>query len=237
MDTTAYLKITGIGSLPFVDVKEGIDIALKHDIPFIPQLPNLEGSMIDQIKNKKYIALESWGRDHQVYKIQLVGPQSSGIGPNKIIDFAKKLKIKLHQTPILFIDEPIFESIDMDFYDKLSKEFKIGIHCCGNTNWDELLKLPISYISFDTSKYHQDFPYQKFISKKIKIVLGIIPTDIIEYDIDTIYEEYKDFIKANYSHLWLSPACGLGQHTPDHAYKVFNDLVELQKRFRTDLSS
>jgi len=238
MDKTNLLPITGIGSLPFEDIKEAIDYSLQHDIPFIPQLPSIEGSMIQQIKEEKYTALEHWGREHECYKIQLVGPQTSKVKFEQIISYAQKLKVQLHQTPILFIDEPVLNTIDkeyIDFYDKLSKEFKIGLHCCANTDWNEVLKLPLSYISFDASHFESQFPYTDFLNKNIKIVLGLIPTDTTNYSIDEIYKKHKDLILAHPEKIWLSPACGLGLHTQKHAYKVLTDLKELRNRFLSNI--
>ncbi len=240
MTDKIILPITGIGSLPFDNIKEAINYSLKHDIPFIPQLPLLEGNMIDQIKKSHYLSIKEWDRENECYKIQLVGPHSSKVPPQEIIDYSLMLKEKLHQSPILFIDEPFLPNLDatdLDFYNELAKEFKLGIHCCGDTNWNELLKLPISYISFDSNRHLDNFPFEKFIAKKITVVLGLIPTDTMKYSLDKIFTTHKDIIVKHYKKIWLSPACGLGLHTPEHSYKILNDLVKVQKMYRNLLSN
>ncbi len=43
--------ITQIGSIPYQDVKQAVKYSLKHDIPFLPELPKLGDGVLDYIKN------------------------------------------------------------------------------------------------------------------------------------------------------------------------------------------
>ncbi|MFH1065606.1 MAG: hypothetical protein V1734_03835 [Nanoarchaeota archaeon] len=42
--------VTQIGSLPYDSVEKAVAYSLKHDIPFLPELPKLGDSMIQYIR-------------------------------------------------------------------------------------------------------------------------------------------------------------------------------------------
>jgi len=72
------LTVTQIGSLPYDDVEQAIEYNLRHDIPFLPELPRLGDTMLDYIKNPgKLNCLETFKQKvegFETVKIHYVGP-------------------------------------------------------------------------------------------------------------------------------------------------------------------
>ncbi|MHC4680604.1 MAG: hypothetical protein ACYTEK_18110, partial [Planctomycetota bacterium] len=70
--------VTQIGSLPYGDVEKAVEFSLRHDIPFLPELPRLGDAMMDYIKNPgKLSCLETFKRrieGRHVVKVQCIGP-------------------------------------------------------------------------------------------------------------------------------------------------------------------
>ena len=162
--------ITQIGSLPYDDADKAVEYSLRHDIPFLPELPLLGDAMMDYIKHpgnmsclntfKKKVA----GFD--TVKMQCVGPATLILGGydqdeafsrvyehiNALIDGLDAGKI------ILFLDEPALGHAGFDYrqlWSPLFESFNVisGVHTCGNMNWDEMFAADIDIISFDASKY------------------------------------------------------------------------------------
>ena len=42
--------VTQIGSLPYDDVEQAVEYSLRHDIPFLPELPKLGDAMLEYAK-------------------------------------------------------------------------------------------------------------------------------------------------------------------------------------------
>ncbi len=69
--------VTQIGSLPFDNVEDAVNYSMRHDIPFLPELPKIKGdSMTEYIHNPGNLACsELFKRNHyDIAKIQAVGP-------------------------------------------------------------------------------------------------------------------------------------------------------------------
>ena len=75
---------TQVGSLPYDDVDEAVEYSLRHDIPFLPELPKLGDAMMDYIKQPGSIScLETFKRKvagFETVKIQCVGPATLILG-------------------------------------------------------------------------------------------------------------------------------------------------------------
>ncbi len=161
--------ITQIGSLPYDNVREAVKYSLKHDIPFLPELPKLGDAMLDYIKNPgKLSCLDEFKKHHfDTVKIQCVGPATlimSGYSEEEALEkicghisvVVKDLKA---QEIILFLDEPALGQVGFDFqalWTPVFETFKVtpGVHCCGNMDWDILFNsLLIEIISFDASQF------------------------------------------------------------------------------------
>ena len=68
--------VTQIGSLPLEDVNEAVKYSLKHDIPFLPELPKKGDAMMAYIKNPGKLSCLEEFKKHKfdTVKIQCIGP-------------------------------------------------------------------------------------------------------------------------------------------------------------------
>lgn len=160
--------ITQIGSLPYEDVGEAVKYSLKHDIPFLPELPRRGDAMLDYIKQPgKLSCLEEFKKHKfETVKIQCVGPATlmlSGHKQDEAIQRAYEHITAIMdgleaREVILFLDEPALGQSGVNFrelWDALFASFDVvpGVHTCGNMNWDEMFASNLEIISFDASKY------------------------------------------------------------------------------------
>ncbi|MFH1594266.1 MAG: hypothetical protein ABID09_06185 [Candidatus Omnitrophota bacterium] len=160
--------VTQVGSLPYEDVKAAVEYSLRHDIPFLPELPRKGDAMLNYIKNPGELSCLEEFKKHsfKTVKIQCVGPATLVIGGysedeaiqrplehiSKIIDGLTAEEI------ILFLDEPALGHVGFDFskiWDALFSSFNVisGVHTCGNMDWDKLFSSNIDIISFDASEF------------------------------------------------------------------------------------
>jgi hypothetical protein len=200
--------ITQIGSLPFEDIKEAVSYSLKHDIPFLPELPKRGDAMLEYIKNPGRLScLEEFKKNtFKTVKIQCVGPSTlimSGYAEDEaiermynhisaIIDGLKAEKI------LLFLDEPALGQAGFDYkkaWEALFASFTVvpGVHVCGNMDWDELFDSNIEIISFDASQF-DIVKYSKYRSGK-RVAWGV-----------RTREDIKDFKQGDL----ITLPCGMG---------------------------
>ena len=160
--------ITQIGSLPYEDASEAIKYSLRHDIPFLPELPKRGESMLDYIQNPGQLSCLGEFKKHRftTVKIQCVGPAtliSSGYTEDeamtKIDGHVSAIVAGLNaEEIILVLDEPNLGQVGFDFerlWAPIFGTFKVisGVHTCGNMDWDRLFKSKIEIISFDASRF------------------------------------------------------------------------------------
>ena len=200
--------ITQVGSLPLTDVKQAVEYSLKHDIPFLPELPKLGDAMLEYIKHPgKLSCLEEFKKnDFDTVKIQCVGPTTlilSGYAEDdavqKICEHVTAVMEGLRaKETILFLDEPALGQVGFDYrkiWEALFSNFKVisGVHTCGNMNWDEMLDSCVNIISFDASQFDIT-KYSKYRSGK-RIAWGVQKK-----------EDIKDFQKKDL----ITLPCGMG---------------------------
>ena len=200
--------ITQVGSLPFKDVKEAVAYSLRHDIPFLPELPRLGDAMLEYIKNPGKLSCLAEFKKHkfETVKIQCVGPTTlvlSGYteddAVSRICEHVSVLTEGLEaKETILFLDEPALGQVGFDYkkiWDALFSSFKVipGVHTCGNMNWDDILDSNIQIISFDASQFDIT-KYPKYRSGK-KIAWGVEKK-----------EDVKDFQEGDL----ITLPCGMG---------------------------
>ncbi|OGW75988.1 MAG: hypothetical protein A2Z72_00390 [Omnitrophica bacterium RBG_13_46_9] len=160
--------VTQIGSLPFDDVGRAVEYSLRHDIPFLPELPKRGDAMLSYIKNPgKLSCLEEFKKNKfKTVKIQCVGPATlllSGYGEDEAVERACEHITAIldgleAEEVILFLDEPALGQSGADYrelWEALFASFSVipGVHTCGNMDWDIMFDSPIKFISFDASKY------------------------------------------------------------------------------------
>lgn len=226
--------ITQIGSLPFEDVRRAVEYSLKHDIPFLPELPKRGDGMLDYIKNPGELSCLKKFKKHQfdTVKIQCVGPATlvlSGYDESEAVErIYKHISVILSDIKsddvILFLDEPALGYAAPDYEDLWSPIFKtlkamfpmfkitFGVHICGNMDWDKLFRSEIiEIISFDASKF--DITIYPFYRNGKRIAWGFAKK-----------EDIRDFRKGDL----ITPPCGLGSALYDIKY-CHKKLEELDK--------
>ena len=162
--------VTQVGSLPYDDVDEAVEYSLRHDIPFLPELPMLGDAMMDYIKRPGSMScLETFKKKvagFETVKIQCVGPATlvlSGYDQDEAVARAcQHIDAIINGLDagnvILFLDEPALGQVGFDYqqlWAPLFQSFDVtpGVHVCGNMNWDDLFSSEVEIISFDASKY------------------------------------------------------------------------------------
>ncbi len=207
------INTTGIGSLPYKDIKEAVDFSFKFDIPFLPQLPNLGSQelMINQTKDIGNIACwelflkELDKRKTKKCKLQVAGPitlkSTEGILRN--VNIMVKEVFKRCEKMILFIDEPYYcgEKEKAIIINQMISEFhfpflEIGVHSCNRIDFKNIDVLQVDYFSFDMQFGQKEFDIKQ------KLCFGISK----EFTIDE-----KNHL-TNSRDILLTPPCGLANY-------------------------
>lgn len=223
--------VTQIGSLPYDDVGEAVEYSLRHDIPFLPELPKLGDAMMEYIKRPGSMScLETFKRKVagiEVVKIQCVGPATLILGGydqdeafSQVYQHIDAVMSGLDAgNVILFLDEPALGQVGFDYqqlWTPLFQSFDVtpGVHVCGNMNWDDLFSSEVEIISFDASKYD------------ITRYPGYRNGKRIAWGAET-REDVKDFQEGDL----LTLPCGMGPkfYTTDDCEKNLNNLLEISK--------
>ncbi|MCU0821549.1 MAG: hypothetical protein MUC95_03630 [Spirochaetes bacterium] len=176
---------------------------------------------------------------------------------------AKKIRAA-GKIPVIFFDEPSLSGFGsafvplnrehfFDIFDKLISTIKehdntmIGLHCCGNSDWDMILQSDIDILSFDSFEYGKYFVLypdriKKFIGRGGVIAWGAVPTDAFKDDvtIDMIQDRLNVCIDELVSkgikkelilrHSIYTPACGMGSLGIGVAEKIIDLTCELATR-------
>lgn len=151
---------------------------------------------------------------------------------------------------IIFFDEPILSQIGSavtsinkeDAFEIISEAISSldcnkGIHICGNSDWDFILKLPINIVNFDAFNYAENFILYEnsiidFVDKGGYIALGVVPTDsedlkkVDEFQIlnhtKSVLLKLKGLIGEELikTRIFITPSCGMGALTEEEANKV-----------------
>jgi hypothetical protein len=171
--------------------------------------------------------------------------------------------LKAHaQGVILFIDEPILSALGSSSYLGVSPDEALrllremtetikslggisGIHCCGNADWQLVIKSGADIINFDAydyvdtiALYHEEF--EGFLERGGFLAWGIVPTS------DAINAENPESIRSRFdrgmqqlslhiperlvvSNILLTPSCGTGSRTVGETLKVFQLLMRLKE--------
>ena len=226
--------VTQIGSLPYDDVEKAVAYSLRHDIPFLPELPKRGDAMLDYIKNPGHLScLDTFKKKvagRQTVKVQCVGPATlilAGYDQDEAISRAcQHIEAVLDGLNageiILFLDEPALGQAGFDYkqlWSPLFESFNVtpGVHVCGNMNWDELFNSQVEIISFDASQYDVT-KYPAYRNGK-RIAWGI-----------KTRENIRDFQKGDL----LTLPCGMGPklYSTDDCEVCLGSLLEIAKDLR-----
>lgn len=240
--------ITGIGSLPFTDIDQALEYSFQHDLPFLPQLPQLneDEMMVTQSLDDSFetyscfvpFLMQCIEKKIPTVKMQLAGPVTCSVVVEEPIEFVIPqilAKIDDMVTPftevgikvLFFIDEPmLFVNFDSPLQIQLKKFFQemkqkgltIGLHCCSNPEWGPILDLGIDYLSFDAHASYQD------LMKSEKFTKFRNQGGKVILGIDPRGNIDFDFNVADV----CSFSCGMGTLTPDAAYDILRGLKNLK---------
>ncbi|MBN2401000.1 MAG: hypothetical protein JXN64_01235 [Spirochaetes bacterium] len=178
---------------------------------------------------------------------------------------AKEIK-KIGKVPVIFFDEPAMSGFGsafmplnrdqaMSIFDKLIDTVKehedviMGMHCCGNSDWEMILQTRFDIINFDAFSFLDNFIlYPEAIDKFLKrggiIAWGAVPTS--EYNdnitLDILIKKLsgamdklagqgidKDLLLRR---SLFTPACGMGKLSIEIAEKIIYLTKELALNFK-----
>jgi methionine synthase II (cobalamin-independent) len=166
---------------------------------------------------------------------------------------------------ILFLDEPGLSGYGSAFFsvdgptitwrlNEAVEEFqaqgaRVGVHCCGNTDWSLLLSTKADIINFDAWGFLERFSLypeavRDFLSRGGVLAWGIVPTseltgrETVEVLMEKLEAGFRDLMdkgipeKILHERCLLTPSCGMGLMSVEDAEKAMGLLVELSKRMR-----
>ncbi|MFH1637120.1 MAG: hypothetical protein ABIB71_01715 [Candidatus Woesearchaeota archaeon] len=225
---------TQIGSLPFTDTKQAIEYSLKHDIPFLPELPKLGDGMLEYIKNPgKMSCLEDFCKEKfETLKVQCIGPSTLLQDPkNNYTEDEAVDRVYRHIAEIIwslnaseymiFLDEPSlgygttrYEELWEPIMRSIGDDVIWGVHVCGNMMWDHLFDSDMKIISFDASQQDITLYYPRMGKQ---VAWGIEKE-----------EDIKDWQEGDL----ITLPCGLGTKDEKHAYDSLDMLLKVSSKFR-----
>jgi hypothetical protein len=238
------IQLIGIGSLPFLKMEDAFRTSTSLDWDYLPQISQMY-NMLEEIdlpldKNAVIIHALKNQWNEKAFKIQVVGPYTLSKAGNMdikeaykaILQYTNNLK-KLFPRSFIFFDEPIlgYSQTDHKYLKLLIDQYgDIGIHCCQNANWDELLKLPFRFVSFDATLSLLNIKFN-LIRKDTDLIFGVVSTnDNEDLEVKSFSQMIDSYLKMKDT-IFLSPSCGLGNHSILEADDVFNRLRNFKINF------
>lgn len=161
---------------------------------------------------------------------------------------------KISKDIIIFLDEPYLVSLGSSYVnidpgiafaalDEVvaavhGEGALAGLHCCGNTDWPQLLKRDIDIINFDAYNFTKEFMLYKnelkdFFAKGGTVAWGIVPSDA------SVAKETAPGLASKLRHASgissiVTPSCGTGTLDETVARKVLNMTREVSKIMQGD---
>lgn len=227
------MPYTGVGSLPYTNIDEAISYSFSHTLPFLPELPNISQNewMIPKSISENlnsFIALNEFIKTAKLknlsaVKVQLACPftvylygQTSITLEELIQKNLRTWTLLIHELkhngllPKIFVDSPSsFQVINRFGFDTFLSYIHhllpfgpVSIHSCGEIS-DKIIKLPLEFFSYDSSKYilPKEFKHSKIIpihGITFEGVTNLGPSD------------------------WYSSPCGLALSSKDDCSKYLN---------------
>ena len=169
-------------------------------------------------------------------------------------------------TPLFFLDEPglyAYQRTDPRHLLILreqrvitlalqQKGALVGVHCCSNTAWKDLLDAGLDLLSLDVrlsldALLQNAEAVERFFASGATLSLGLVPTDLRStYSVPEMVRSIETSLKAALphrsfaelvEHMPLTPACGLAMRTPQDAERILAELKEGQKLLRARMPS
>ena len=259
---------TGIGSLPHLQVGEAIALSMQQDVPYLPELPKLGAGelMLPSALRAGGSSFEqaffdaTRARAPTMAKAQLAGPATvARFAHVHAVDHlaakAARLARSLRErgvTPLIFLDEPglSMEALPLIALETVRRSAHdagaiVGLHCCAQTRWSEVLGLGFDVISLDArlsldALLEDRAAWLRFVEAGGTLCLGIIPTSPgAQYRVDELCDSVEASLRATtpdfqrvLARVLLSPACGLGLHSVEEATRISAEVRAAQGRLR-----
>lgn len=256
---------TGMGSLP-LPLAEALQLSMQHDVPYLPEtegelmLPLALSADLPPSLGPFIRALELRGAESA--KAQLAGPATvmafsdrrAGVVEHLAAKAAAitRALISAKVSPIVFLDEPglglgPLPVSALEAVRRAASEAGaiVGVHCCGQTRWGELLALGFEVISLDArlsldALLDDRRAWLRFVEGGGTLCLGIIPTNAgATYDVNELCDSVEASLRSTtpnfqrvLSRMMLSPACGLGLHGAQDAARISAEVRWAQARLR-----
>jgi hypothetical protein len=168
---------------------------------------------------------------------------------------------------IFFIDEPGLAGFGSAFFsveastitarlNEMIEEFqalgaRVGVHCCGNTDWSLLLRTKADIINFDAWSFFERFSLyaeaiHEFLSRHGVLAWGIVPTS--EFTGKETVAVFREKLEREFRELknrgireeilrertLLTTSCGMGLMSVEDAEKAMGLLAELSRQMRKE---
>ncbi len=185
--------------------------------------------------------------DQQIFRLLLA----------RSLAMAKAIR-RASATPIVYLDEPGLYALQRANPHHLLalQEIKVlvmalqregalvGLHCCGNTDWDLLLDCGVDLLSLDVrlsldAALEDRAALERFLASGAAFSLGIVPTNVAA---SFAVSELVDSVEASFTATFgrrrarevmmrsvLTPACGLAMRSVVVAEQTFAQLREAQR--------
>lgn len=210
-------------------------------------------------QNGRSIFYDDQGRDAAVKLLAL----KAGWQTRKLSRFGCPVIVFLDEPALAGVGSSEFISITRDeiitcldeVVESVHREGGLaGIHVCANTDWSMILDSSVDIVNFDAYSYFDKFilyPDQivSFFESGRILAWGIVPTldaeDIEKETTDSLLTALEDkFLKLEalginrstiLAQSLITPSCGCGSLSRDHAVKVFQMTQEVSRRLRSQI--
>lgn len=257
------LATTGVGSLPVADEADALHLAGGCDVPYLPELPALvpseamPSSMTADSTARLERLLGMLSPMVRWVKVQTAGPLTAAVGVGRVVERALRLH-RLHRLlvahgrgSIVILDEPMLTRAapSDELREALSQlraaGARVGVHCCGETDWEAVLCLPLELVSFDVEcslERLTSSPSWPSFSAKGGAIFGVVPTTAetsqqLEARCSRLLRRLAETTphpRALLERSLISPACGLAHRTRETTIAAFRALDEARARLWTD---
>jgi methionine synthase II (cobalamin-independent) len=185
--------------------------------------------------------------DQQIFRLLLA----------KCLAMAKAVR-RASATAIVYLDEPGLYALDRTNAQHLValQEFKVlamalqregalvGLHCCGNTDWDLVLDEGVDLLSLDVrlsldAVLEERRALDRFLASGAALSLGIVPTNVAaSFSVQELVDSVETSLSATLGRKralevmlrsLLTPACGLAMRSVVVAEQTFEQLRQAQR--------
>ncbi len=206
------LPTTGIGSLPHLTIEDALSYSNKFDIPFLPELAILDGTILEAKTNS---CLEEFLKSSKSTLKKVQYPSAEVL----------EVEIQDYDNCITFIDAPIIKDIESLTPIITGR----GLHCCGNFSIENIIKLSPTHFSFDAGLIDDPYSFvDTLVSNSITPVVGIIATHTQSNSRVENFKIWKKVLRDYVQNCWISPACGLALKSEKECDHILQDLLAIR---------